>query len=199
MTTSTQAWRKVTDFKSTGALLDPRALGELFRQHGPAVCRRAQRILGNNADAQEATQEVFLRALRSAESFEGRSQITTWLYQITTYHCLNQLRDRRRRQQLMDEQLVATEPGRSTSAASPAELILLRQLLAEADEQQARAAVYVYLDELTHEEAAELLEVSPRTVGNLLERFRGWAADRVAESAGKSRTRVAESGRRRSP
>lgn len=185
-------------FDAMGALLDQRALGELFRKHGPAVCRRAQQILGNNADAQEATQEVFLRALRGAEGFEGRSQITTWLYQITTYYCLSQLRARKRRKELMDEQLAA-EPDSGASASSPAELVLLRQLLAEADEQQARAAIYVYLDELTHEEAAELLGVSTRTVGNLIERFCAWAARRVAEQSAAGRTRAAQPGRRRSP
>jgi RNA polymerase sigma-70 factor (ECF subfamily) len=180
--------------------VDARALGELFRKHGPAVCRRAQRILCNHADAQEATQEVFLRALRSAERFEGRSQITTWLYQITTHHCLNQLRDRRRRRELMEEQFVAAESKDSAAiSSSPAELILLRQLLAEAEEQLARAAIYVYLDELTHEEAAEVLGVSSRTVGNLIERFRAWAARRVAEKQGAGSTSAGPQARRRSP
>jgi RNA polymerase sigma-70 factor (ECF subfamily) len=59
----------------------------------------------------------------------------------------------------------------------------LRRLLAEADEQQARAAIYVYLDGMSHEEAAAVLGVSKRTVGNLIDRFLAWANQR-SEKAG---------------
>ena len=160
-----------------GARADSRSLGELFRKYGPTVCRRAHRILGNNADAQEATQEVFLRALRSADNFEGRSQITTWLYQITTHYCLDLLRNKSRRRELFEQHGMADERPESASAS---ELLLLRQLLSEADEQQARAAVYVYLDGMSHDQAALLLGVSKRTVGNLIERFFAWAQKRSA-------------------
>lgn len=162
-----------------GASLDP---GELFRQHGPMVYRRALRILSRPEDADEATQEVFLRVMRSVDSFEGRSGITTWLYQITTHYCLNLIRDRGRRRQLL-EQNVLRENKSSAEASQTAtsDLVLLQQLLAAAEEQQAQAAVYVFLDGMSHEEAAELLGVSKRTVGNLLERFLAWAQQRTAE------------------
>lgn len=139
----------------------------LFQKHGPMVYRRARRILGNDADAADATQEVFIRALRGASGFQGQSQVTTWLYQITTNYCLNALRDRRRRDELFAEH-VARSPH--AEAAEPADLVTLRRLLHSAPEDQARAAVYVYLDGMSHEEAAEILGVSRRTVGNLLER-----------------------------
>jgi RNA polymerase sigma-70 factor (ECF subfamily) len=155
---------------------DDQRLRELFLKHGPAVYRRAHRLLGNHADAEEATQEVFIRVMRGEEGFEGRSQVTTWLYRITTNYCLNQIRDRRRRQELMEE----NPPDDERSApAAPADLVLLRRLLSEADEQQARAAIYVHLDGMSHEEAAELLGVAKRTVGNLLDRFRDWVSRKV--------------------
>ncbi len=165
-------------------------VGELFRQHGPMVYRRALRLLGRREDADEATQEVFIRVMRGASSFEGRSGITTWLYQITTHYCLNLMRDRARRRQLLQENTLATE-GETKAGPAAAELVLLRRLLAEADEQQARAAVYVYLDGMSHEEAAALLGVSKRTVGNLIERFLSWAGERSA-SPGQPRTKKEE-------
>ena len=164
---------------SSGTSLKVGEVGELFRQHGPMVYRRALRLLGRREDADEATQEVFIRVMRGASSFEGRSGVTTWLYQITTHYCLNLLRDRARRRQLLQDNMLGGE-GKDGVAAG--ELILLRRLLAEADEQQARAAVYVYLDGMSHEEAAALLGVSKRTVGNLIERFLAWAGERSAAS-----------------
>lgn len=167
-----------------GATVD---LGELFRQHGPMVYRRALRLLSRPEDADEATQEVFLRVMRSVDTFEGRSGITTWLYQITTHYCLNLIRDRGRRRQLLEQNVVfdGMTPDEGGSAAA-SDLLLLQQLLAEADEQQAQAAVYVYLDGMSHEEAAELLGVSKRTVGNLLERFLSWAGRRTEEKERKN-------------
>lgn len=152
-------------------------LDEVFAKHGPAVYRRARRLLGNHADAEEAAQEVFIRALRGAESFQGQSQVTTWLYRITTHYCLNLIRDRKRRRELFEQNVMHEPQG---EPASPGDLVLLRRLLAEADEEQARVAVYVYMDGMSHEEAAEILGVSRRTVGNLLVRFQEWAQKQVA-------------------
>ena len=164
---------------SDRASLKAGEVGELFRLHGPMVYRRAFRLLGRREDADEAMQEVFIRVMRGASSFEGRSGVTTWLYQITTHYCLNLLRDRARRRQLLQENY---EPEDAQTGAAPSELVLLRRFLAEADEQQARAAVYVYLDGMSHEEAAGVLGVSKRTVGNLIERFLAWANQRSAST-----------------
>ncbi len=131
--------------------------------------------MGRREDAEEATQEVFVRVMRSLDQFDGRSSMSTWLYQITTNYCLNQLRDRARRRELFEQNMLAEDHAQQ---ASLSDLLLLRRLLAEADAKQACAAVYVYLDGMSHEEAAELLGVSKRTVGNLIERFLAWAHKR---------------------
>ncbi len=165
---------------------DSQQLSVLFRQHGPRVYRRALRLLGNPADAEEATQEVFIRALRSVEGFQQRSQLTTWLYQITTHYCLNLIRDRSRRTELFEEHvapLTETDGLERSRPAQTEDVVLLRRLLAAADERQAAAAVYVLIDGMSHEEAAEVLGVSKRTVGNLLERFQAWASAQVAPPA----------------
>jgi RNA polymerase sigma-70 factor (ECF subfamily) len=147
-------------------------LKALFARHGALVYRRARRILGSHEDAEEATQEVFIRVLKSVERFEGRASVTTWLYEITTNYCLNQLRNRKRR----DELRTANAPGdTAVGTARPDDLAEARRLLARADLEQAKAALYVYLDGMSHQEAADLLGVSKRTVGNLLDRFRAWA------------------------
>jgi RNA polymerase sigma-70 factor (ECF subfamily) len=148
------------------------------------VYRRALRLLGNPADAEEATQEIFIRAFRSAEGFRQQSQLTTWLYQITTHYCLNLIRDRTRRTELYEEHVAPQGDGlEKADPVRPDDMVLLRGLLSAADERQATAAVYVLLDGMSHEEAAEVLGVSKRTVGNLLERFQAWASEQVNQGA----------------
>lgn len=154
-----------------------RRLADLFARHGPLVYRRALQILGHPQDAEEATQEVFIRASRALDRFDERARVSTWLYRITSNYCLNALRDRRRRRALMAEHgpEVAAEP----SLVGAEDLILLRRLLAEADPREAEAALAVYVDGMSHAEAAVVLEVSRRTVGNLCARFVEWARARV--------------------
>lgn len=166
---------------------DSQQISLLFNQHGPRVYRRALRLLGNPADAEEATQEIFIRAFRAAGNFRQQSQMTTWLYQITTNYCLNLIRDRSRRTELHEEHVAPTADSDSRAASvSPDDLVLLRRLLSEADERQAAAAVYVFLDGMSHEEAAGVLGVSKRTVGNLLERFQAWAHAQTSQDASPS-------------
>ena len=145
---------------------------KLFKTYGATVYRRALSILRDEALAEEATQEVFIKALQSADNFDGRSKPTTWLYQITTNHCLNQLRDKKRRQELWEEHGSTTAPA---ELAATDDGMVLRSLLQRAQPQQAEAAVYVYIDGMSQLEAAKLLNVSRRSVGNLLERFNAWA------------------------
>jgi RNA polymerase sigma-70 factor (ECF subfamily) len=178
--------------------LDENDLARIFEQHGPMVYRRALRLLGSPADAEDAMQEVFIRAFRAAAGFDGRSAVSTWLYSITTNYCLQLLRDRSRRAELAEQHLEA--PGADApSLVSPAMMLLLRHLLAIADEELAQAAVCVYIEGMSHSEAAEVLGVSKRTVGNLVERFLAFANAQAASRTDLPAVGVASLPRRRSP
>ena len=87
-----------------------RRLAALFQAHKRQVYRRALRLMGNAADAEDVTQEVFIKAMRSPP-LEGREQVA-WLYRVTTNHCLDVLRGRGRRRELMDEVVKPAAPDR---------------------------------------------------------------------------------------
>ncbi|MBI2566804.1 MAG: RNA polymerase sigma factor [Candidatus Schekmanbacteria bacterium] len=150
-------------------------ISELVRRYGPMVFRRARYLLGNDAEAQDAVQEVFVRLVNKIDSFRAESQPSTWLYRITTNYCLNLIRDRGRRRELLEQHATSTEDDPDPGAPDPELMALMRRLLAAADPLQAQAAIYVHVDGMSHAEAAALLNVSRRTVGNLLERFEKWA------------------------
>lgn len=161
-------------------------INTLFKKYGPTVYRRALQILGNEADAKEAAQEVFIRAIRHSEGFEGRSQVSTWLYRITTNYCLNKIRDSKRRRELVQEHGLRPEmDGGLPTQALADHVVLVRRLLSVADAEQARAALCVYVDGMSHAEAAKILKVSRRTVGNLLDRFNEWAQKYVKDQGGQ--------------
>ena len=72
------------------------AFDDLVRTMGCRLLAVARNMLWNEQDAQDAVQEAFLNAFKSIESFDGRSEISTWLHRITVNACLMKLRSRRR-------------------------------------------------------------------------------------------------------
>ena len=148
----------------------------VYREHGHVVLRRARRILGNDTDAREVLQEIFLSLLDRPDQFDRRSAVTTFLYAMTTNACLNRLRNQRRRAGLLArearaEGAAAGEGGATLDAA---------RLLADLPERLAQVAVHYFIDEMTHEEIAEVLGVSRRQVGNLVARVQEEARRRLA-------------------
>ena len=113
--------------------MDPTAL---FDRYGAMVYRRALRVLGNAADAEEATQEVFIRAFKALADFDPRAEHSTWLFRITTNYCLNQIRNRARRAELLDARRAEVPQG--AVPADPEKLALMRDLRQPVDEDQER-------------------------------------------------------------
>lgn len=151
----------------------------LYRRHAPAVFRRAMAILGNDAAATDAVQDVFISALSKHGTFRGESSPMTWLYRITTNLCLNRLRDERRRRELdrRSAQQAVTISGRRIEITPD-----VRKLLRALPARIAQAGVYCYVDGMTHEEIAQLLGVSRRTAGNCVARFEKAARKQMKES-----------------
>jgi len=152
----------------------------MYRQYGHSVRRRAMQILASADDADEVLQEIFVRLVARPEQFDGRSAPSTFLYAVTTHACLSRLRDRRNRLRLIDEQVRPWTTELDPRA--PDTIAIVRAALALLPEDEARAAVYAYLDGMSHDEIAEVLDCSRRHVGNLLERVRQRLAERKEAS-----------------
>src|SRR5712692_5473983 len=74
---------------------DHAAYGELVERYQAAVYRLALRILQRPADAEDATQEAFVRAYVHLDSYNSRFRFYTWLAAITSHYCYRLLRQRR--------------------------------------------------------------------------------------------------------
>ena len=152
-------------------------LDQLYREHGHAVLRRARRILRNEEDARDVVQDVYLELARHPAQFSARSSIATYLYAAATHACLNRLRDGRNRTRL----LAVRTAGHSHATSPTAETTTLAtEILEQLSAEEAALAVYLYCDELTHEEIAELFGCSRRHVGDLALRLRTRIMERAA-------------------
>ena len=151
-------------------MTDPRGrAGELYRQYGPAVYRRCLRILRDPEAAKDATQEVFMRLVRDMSKLEDRETVLPWIYRVATNHCLNHRRNASRRGD--DAAMPDLELADQTSGDALPAKALAQQLLSQFDETTQTVAVGVLVDGMEHEEVAELLGISRRTVARKLERF----------------------------
>ena len=151
---------------------------QLYRDHGHAVLRRARRLLRNDDDAHDVLHDVFVNLYRSGERFAERSSVVTYLYSMTTHQCLNRLRNRRTRARLLGVESAAWPrlvPARGEGQ------ILAREILEALSAEDASLALYLYCDELTHDEIAALLGCSRRTVGNLEQRLAARIRELVPE------------------
>lgn len=150
---------------------DRPAFAELVRIHRPRVFALALHLVGNSADADDITQDVFIKALRRIQDFEGRSALFTWLYRITLHRALNHKRDTRRRQtvNLNDERVVFAVAV--DADANPRLALELKETYAllvhalDALSPTLRSTVtLVALQGLSHQEAAVVLETTEGTV-----------------------------------
>lgn len=75
---------------------DARAMDQLVERHAGAVYAFARRMVGDGPAVDDLMQEVWLKVLRGAAGFDGRSRFTTWLFAVTRNACLDHARRRRR-------------------------------------------------------------------------------------------------------
>ena len=80
-----------------------------MRKYRPRVYALALHLTGQASDADDITQDAFLKAYHKLPEFEGRSEFFTWIYRITLHRALNAKRDKKRRRTVPfdDPRLVA--------------------------------------------------------------------------------------------
>ena len=161
-----EAWQTATWVGRLPALEGPSDIRALYERYCRSVFARARAILGDDAAAKDAMQEVFLRALNHRRDVLREPSPMAWLFRVTTNLCLNTLRDERRRVELL-AQNAANDVHPSDAEARAIVGGVLRMVPADMQE----IAIYYHLDEMTHDEIAQLVGVSRRTIGNRLLAF----------------------------
>ena len=134
---------------------DTAAFTTLVDRHAAACTRFATRMLGNREDAEDATQETFLRAYRSLARYEERQAFRTWLFQILINRCRTAAvrRERRHRMFLVDDDAVASASVRPAAEASDLRAELQRVVDA-LDPDQREAFLLKHVEQLSYDQMA---------------------------------------------
>ncbi len=131
----------------------------IFRAHAPFVWRVLRRLGVAESDVEDVAQEAFLVVHRRLPEFEGRSQLSTWIYGI----CVRVASDHRRRAHVRREQPTDRPPERVGSAPQPKELeqrqarALLDTALAHLDDDKRAVFVLFEIEEVPMKEVADAL------------------------------------------
>jgi RNA polymerase sigma-70 factor, ECF subfamily len=154
---------------------DQAALAELIRRYQHRLYQVAYRLLRDHLEAEDALQEVFLKAFEHAHRFEPKASVSAWLHRITANHCLNLLRQRHPQESLDQENFPAVPDTGATPLQALEEQDLsrrLERLLAALHENQRRALVLKRFAGLSYQEIGEAMGLSPQAVDGLLKRAR---------------------------
>ncbi|MFL5352020.1 RNA polymerase sigma factor [Archangium sp.] len=137
---------------------DRRAFGELVARHQSAVRGLLRRLTGGDlAQADDLAQETFLRAYRGLRGYRGGAKFSSWLYRIACNAFFS--RDRGSRETPVESaELEAGLPAQALLADTLLERYDLERALATLKPRERAALVLTYANELTHEEAAVILD-----------------------------------------
>lgn len=150
----------------------------IYQEHSRAIYYLCLRMLGEEARAEDATHDVFLKAWRHRQDFEGRSTWRTWLYRIAINHCRNlQGTWAERHITTTDDEFVLQSTLPDT--ASPLRLLELKELgeriqatLEELPDEYRLLLLLVADEELSYEAMAQLTRQTPDAVRGKLHRAR---------------------------
>lgn len=160
------------------------AFAALYARHAECIYRVVWRTVGgDDADAHDAAQEAWLRAIAALPRFEARSRLRTWLVGIA----LNCAREQVRRRVRHAAESVDTAPPPAASPRSPSDRMALEHALAELPDGARSVIVLHDVEGFTHAEIAAILGIDAGTSKSQLSRARSLLREKLATGSEKRR------------
>jgi len=150
------------------ALGQEAALEQFYRHYHGQVCQFARRLVNNDADAAEITNETMMEVWRAATRFAGESRVSTWLFGIVNHRAIDLLRRRRRRHEHADE---LTDVADDAPACNLSDVIggaqdarHVRNCVQQLPERQKAVVHLAFFEDLSYPEVAQVLDVPVGTI-----------------------------------
>lgn len=163
---------------------DKVAFGKLVEAYQIPVYNLAYRMLSNRGEAEEAAQEVFIRAYTKLDTYDPRRKFSTWILSITSNYCIDLIRKRRALLLSIDHPLPPHPALMSDRADGPeAQAVageteeMVQALLDELPEDYRQTVVLRYWYDLSYEEIAEIMDTTISAIKSRLFRARRQMAE----------------------
>jgi RNA polymerase sigma-70 factor, ECF subfamily len=155
------------------------AFTALVEAYQTPIYNLCYRMLGNADEAEDATQETFLRAYTQLGRYDPERPFKTWLFSVASHYCIDRLRRRRLIWLDIDDEPLAGHPALRERAAGPEDVTLRRErsadvqaLLAVLPPKDRAAVVMLYWYDLSYEEIAQATGATVGAVKSRLHRAR---------------------------
>lgn len=170
------------DLKEEKQIIDRILAGEtgqyeyFLRMYGGQVFRLVVQIAGNREDAEELTQDIFLKAYQKLHTFRGKSSFATWLYAIAYHVAISYTRKRDFHASVMDERelsiLSDTVVDEALDDESEERINLLQKAVARLEPDEKMIIALFYREGKSVQEVAQIANVSPGNLKVRLHRIR---------------------------
>jgi RNA polymerase sigma-70 factor (ECF subfamily) len=174
---------------------DQRAWDAIVRQYWRRVFNVAYKFVGRHEEAEDLTQDIFLKVFRSLESFDRRANFQTWLISVSRNLCIDHYRSVRKEREIVDRGVnasdlspAAQEPGPIAALEQRDRVTLLRQALASLPDTLRTAVVMRDIQELSYQEIADRLRLPEGTVKSRINRGRTELARQIRRIGGHDYT-----------
>ena len=158
---------------------DQTAWDQIVRQHWRKVFNLAYKFVGRHDEAEDLTQDIFLKIFRALHTFDRRANFQTWLISISRNLCIDHYRSVRKERETMARDVDASDlmpVSRDRGPHGELEQLdlrhLIRQALAELPEALREAVVLRDLQEFSYQEIADKLRLPEGTVKSRINRGR---------------------------
>lgn len=163
---------------------DQVAFGELVTRYQSAVYNMASRMLGDPTDAEDAAQEVFVRAWNQLHTFHLDRRFSTWLLSIASHHCIDVLRRRKPSAPLDGVALYvqSNEPEPDELVLRDEQREMVQGLINSLPDKYRAVTLLRYYGDLSYDEISQATGLSESAVKTQLHRARRMLAGRLLES-----------------
>ena len=166
---------------------DQDAFAELVYTFQDAVYNLCYRMLGERTEAEDSTQEAFIRAYLHLNRYDTERSFKTWILSIASNHCIDRLRKRRLKWMSLDEPLPSgnalaissDEPTPEEATLKTERGHLIQALLNELPPDYRAAVVLRYWYDYSYTEIAETLETTESAIKSRLFRARQTLAEKM--------------------
>lgn len=151
---------------------DTRAQALLAEQWSGTIYRFAVRLLGNEQDALDASQDALVKVLRNLDRYDAERRFSTWVFGITRNTCIDIMRRRRRHGELPEREVADRSPSPFDLTERERRARCLETALAELPPRYREVLVLYHFEQLKYREIAELLDEPIGTIMNRIFRAR---------------------------
>lgn len=155
------------------------AYGEIIRHFQKSIYLYAMYLLRNRQEAEDATQDIFIKAFRKFDQYRGGGSFSSWLYKIAYHHCMDLLRKRKRIDKVLSRCILQKKQELPAPSTYEDEIY---DMLDKLNAEERQILLLRALEEYSYEEIGDILDMNPVSARQKYARIRQKLLKKKGES-----------------